>query len=223
MKPKAAKTKWGAVSFEYTENVPTGWGNRSVFTTDKVNVFLNGEDVGLLKMKYIKKDTIEKEIKNVLEFQIKFGGWKHLQKAYDGNNTKELIIGMYNSMLDAKKLSMEDLNDLPASELKELFSQLYERVVKEYQSDYDEFIDLYQDRPMVDYIEVNKRGGGMGFALYIAGAKWMAEKGMVLCASTHEQSLDAKKAWDYMKSQGIPIKTYTDKRGIDITYIDYRQ
>lgn len=75
--------------------------------------------------------------------------------------------------------------------------------------DRDRFCLFHVDKPMVDYVEVVEawRGKGVGQILYQEGARWIAERGMVLHASGI-QTPAAARAWDRMEKtiEGVDME-----------------
>jgi hypothetical protein len=215
MKPASASSKVGKIDFSYTTN--TEKENRG-WVVDKVIASLVGEKVGYLKITYIPKKNFEKFYPTIIEY-LDFSGWC-VGKKEDGliEYVKNIL---RHADVDYLNKIYYDQNKSKYNEqwAREMLFSLKQELSKKYKKEFDAFKNQWVDKPLIDYIDVEKKyiGTGIGYGLYIAGAKWMAERGLVLYASS-VQSGEAERAWERMKRSGIPVKK-DGKR----TYLDYRK
>lgn len=85
-----------------------------------------------------------------------------------------------------------------------------------------EYVPMYKyhvNKPMVGYIDVEPQWQrqGIGRALYLEGAQWMADLGMALYASG-TQSESAQASWKSMeRNRKIPIQYQNNRRRIKLT------
>jgi len=224
MKPIRGKSKIGDIEFHYqddTEKVNRGW------IVDKVTAKLNDTEIGYLKISYISSENFSKFYRDILDYINNIKGWclserdgdvmeyvKSILRHADMNTSNQ----MYRDKYDSNKYTKEWA--------KNKLDELIKVLSKKYKAEFEEFKNYFIDKPLVDYIKVETkyRGMGIGYGLYVAGAKWMAEKNMALYASNLQSSY-AKKSWARMKNSPLPVKNEKCRfNGKTITRIrlDYR-
>ena len=218
MKPTSALSKIGKIDFSYTENV--GQENRG-WVVDKVTGTLNGQEAGYLNMSYIPKENFAKFYPSIIDYMNQIEGW-WLGKKKDGilQYVRRILTHYDMDLLNKIDRDKERYDEKWAEEL---FPILEKEIDHKYKKKFLVFKEFWVDKPLVDYILVKNKfvGTGIGYGLYMAGAKWMAEKHMVLYAST-TQSEKAKIVWDKMEKLGkIPIKREQGPYG-ERKFLDYR-
>lgn len=231
-KIKYAKSKYGRVQFVYTENnenyrtVNAGW------KVDVVEAFLNNVKVGYLKISYVPKKEFEKHYSSILHY-LNLKGWVGLDRALKDIKTKgekEVVIILSSYMNEYPQVadleSRGALDNVDPSWWHKKYEELYKKISERYGREYELFKEHWVDKPVVDFIDVRRdyQHGGIGFGLYIAGAMWMAERGMKLYASSL-QSVEAEKAWARMIRLGLPVKKEKSRnKHIKIrTFLDFRR
>jgi hypothetical protein len=214
MKPTTAQSKFGIVEFKYLddvkENMNPGW------RLDVVEAHVNRKKVGYLKISYVPRRQFKEVYPDTLHYMYILSGWGHKQNFSD-------IKGLTKSL--SFRLNHVEIKEQGQTDewWAEKYHSLVAQLEKYYKKQYVEFLNYWVDKPLVDYISVDKefQNGGIGAGLYIAGAKWMAEKDMVLFGSSL-QSPEAKKSWEYLKKMKIPIHKYKNKAKTERVFIDYR-
>lgn len=112
------------------------------------------------------------------------------------------------------------LGGLSAADLRVEWQRAKARIEERYADEYEDFLDFHLDKPLVDYIRVERgperyeehdgvvtwigsddgfQRQGIGTALYEVGAAWMAANGLTLWASGL-QSPEAEAAWRHLES-----------------------
>jgi len=224
---KYVKSKFGRIRFEYKDDadksINRGW------VVDRVDAYLNDKPIGYLKISYVP----DSEVKNTFPDVIHYIGADHkghtqLRNALKSGDKKEITraLSKLEDPWDDWIENLESRGKLKYMDEKwwnDQYNRLNNAVTKHFKKEYEGFLEDIHNKPLVDYIRVEKdyQKGGVGFGLYIAGAMWMADKGMCLHASSL-QSDEAKKSWDKMKQAGLPIKTVKQKNGRTRMCLDYR-
>jgi len=225
---KYAKSKFGRIRFEYKDaadkSVNKGW------VVDMVNAYIDDKPIGYLKISYVPDSNVKDVFPDVIHYLgSEHKGFSKLRAALIKDDKKNITRAL-SQMQDPWSQWIENLES--RGELKgmdqnwwdEQYKRLEKEVTERHKKDYEQFLDDVHNKPLVDYIKVEKdyQQGGIGLGLYIAGATWMAKKRMCLFASSL-QSPEAKKSWDKMKRIGMPIKTVKQKNGRIRTCLDYRK
>jgi len=218
MKPSSASSKIGKIDFSYAENVAQenrGW------IVDKVTATFNGQEAGYLKIGYIPKKNFEEFYPSIIDYMDRIEGW-WLGKKKDGilQYVRRILTHYDMDLLNKIDRDKERYDEKWAEEL---FPILEKEIYHKYKKKFLVFKEYWVDKPLVDYINVEIKywDTGIGYGLYIAGAKWMAEKNMVLYAST-TQSPRAKNVWIKMEKLGkMPIKREQGPYG-ERKFLDYR-
>jgi len=224
---KYAKSKFGRIRFEYKDNSDTsinrGW------VVDKVEAYLNDKPVGYLKIAYIPDEEVKRTFPDVIHYLgSDHKGNSQLRNAIKSGDKKEITRAL--SRIDdnwsdwiENLESRGTLKDMDEKWWNDQYKRLSKSVNRRYKKEFDRFMEHLHNKPYVDYIRVDPhlQKGGIGLGLYIAGAMWMAKKGMCLHASSL-QSPEAQKSWDKMKRMGLPVKTEKTKEGEPRICLDYR-
>ncbi|MFA6233494.1 MAG: DUF5661 family protein [Bacteroidota bacterium] len=187
-----------------------------------IEAFVDGKEVGYLKISYIPKAYFGSMYKSIWHYSAWIQGW-------GGDIIKFWEAGDIDNLLRLATVYFygywKDFSDMPQAEkVKELKS-----IEKKLLPDFQKFQQWTVDKPIVDYIRVDEtwRRQGIATALYTFGAKWLAQtKHLPLHASTLQQP-GAAKAWDRMEQRGMPIKHFQqtpartkeprDRRKLDYT------
>lgn len=207
------------VTFKYKES-SEGDKNRG-WTVDKVVAYLNGEEVGYLKMSYIPRECFERYYPGILNYLTLIGG--HHVLPYDNQTTPwreipadELRKCIYN-LAQTARMGWTESNNLQTQannstdkEVYDMVAAFEKKLTQEKGLLFKRFKSYFVDKPIVDYIKVEDKykRQGIGTALYRAGYEWMRKKGMTLYASGI-QSDDAKATWKTMQKQFHVKKTRT--------------
>lgn len=227
----SAKSKWGEITFDYKEDTESSRSVNPGWVVDKIFAKLDGKEIGFLKISYIPKKNMIKFYPDVLHY-LNLRGYSGIKDALEKGDKKEIarILSGYltgQKVRNAEYLGKDESgNPLTDEWWEKQYQEHVEIAKKDFKREYQTFVEHWMDKPMVDYIDVEKEyhGGGVGYSLYVAGAKWMSEKGWVLYASAL-QSPEASKSWYRMKKLGLPVKEYTPKfndRTKKRIYLDYR-
>jgi len=224
---KYAKSKFGRIRFDYKDDadksINRGW------VVDRVDAYLDDKPVGYLKISYIPDSEVRDYLPDVIHYLgADHKGYSEIKNALKNKDKKSLTRAL-SRLQDPWSDWIENLESrgsLKHADEKwweDQYKRLSKEVNRKYKKEYEGFLEDTHNKPLVDYIKVEKdyQQGGIGFGLYIAGAMWMAKKGMCLYASSL-QSPEAKKSWDKMKKIGLPIKTVNQKNGRTRMCLDYR-
>jgi GNAT superfamily N-acetyltransferase len=216
-----SRTKDGAaITFEYFNDIE-GDNNRG-WQVDQIKAFVDGQEVGYLKLSYIPRERFNRYYPSIFNWLSQMEG-KHILpfnkqhldpfKHLDAGEIKRALHNALYYYVKLEGLRYNEVESLPDSELL-LWLRKAEGAAHTQSGDkFEDFYAYYVNRPLVDYIHVNKdfRQRGIGTALYIAGAKWMAQKGMQMYASTLQQP-EAAAAWKKMQERGwVKIARMADK------------
>lgn len=203
------------VTFEYIED-SEGDNNRG-WQVDRLNALLDGKPVGYLKLSYIPKKRWKAHYPNILNFLSKIEGRSVLPYDYkdmDYHNIpleelKKLIVHAYLAV-DAYPSHEEQvrLENLPLNEVISEYEKIEKIANKNYSHKFKQSKNYFIDKPLVDYISVDKdfMRQGVGTAMYRAGYEWMKKKGMRLYASGTQTDL-AKAAWSNLEKNYLVAKS----------------
>lgn len=233
-------TKSGAeIEFKVYEKSPRkGDGLNRGWVVHLIEAYVNGEEAGYIKISYIPKENFEKEYPTIIHYVDKIHGnrlwppkdrfekkvpkgaryphWSdHLNKMDLVTQVLSIAPMAYANMFHRREewYSPEKVKELEGKtepELKKIKNDLIKVLEKEHGEAFRGFAKFHVDKPIVDYISVEKdfRRKGIATALYLKAAKWLAGKGMKLHASGI-QSKAAQKTWDRMKKdKNINIKSF---------------
>lgn len=199
------------IRFVREENVTPddrGW------KVDKITAFIDEDEVGYLKISYIPKENFNKIYHSIFNFISTIENryllpFEKRDVPYDHLTDRELVNCLSRCRIDASGKDRKSLLLLMKKAEKELLSL-------ETGHRFKRFAEFHVDKPLVDYIHVEKemRRKGIGFLLYKEGAAWMAERGLKLHASDL-QSAEAKMIWQRMGDEG-KVREHKNRR-----YIDY--
>lgn len=193
------------VHFEYVED-SEGDNNRG-WQVDKVIAYLDGEEVGYLKLAYIPAERFKRWYPSVLNYIQQINGNAIFPMEYRGIPWTKIPINVlrksvYHMALEAG-IGWHESNNLqeqakiaPEKWVYQLYHKLEGEIKKKKGWQFKRFKKYFVDNPYVDYINVdnNFKRQGIGTALYRAGHEWMKKKGMKLHASTTQTDY-AKAAW----------------------------
>lgn len=208
------------LDFEYLED-SEGDHNRG-FQVDKVVAYLNGKEVGHLKISYIPKQRFERHCPGILNYLTSFEGNILLPYGKDHVPWKQipaddLRAHIYNMAL-AARLSWRESCSLSEKaktastvELMLMVTGLEKLIKKEKGVIFKRYRAYAVDKPVVDWISVHEsfRRQGIGTALYRAGFHWMRSKGLPFYASRC-QSDYARLAWQSM-CRHFKVEQVTDQ------------
>lgn len=179
------------------------------FQVDRIVASIDGEEVGYLKLMYIPKERFGRYYGSIFNYLTQIGGKACLPydnptvdyRKLDEKQLRRLIMystrgGIFRER-EVESKSREELLMLAKDLEKQLMTG----------SDGKEFRHFKKrlvNSPYVDFIRVDDgmQRLGIGTALYLEGAKWMAEKGMRFRASTI-QSKEAQAIWAEMERRGM--------------------
>lgn len=226
-KPATAQTKLGTIQLQYLDNYEERGLNKE-WTCDIVKAFLNGQELGYLKISYIPNERMERLFPDPVHYMAHLGGWVGLDDALETGDKKKIALSI------SRYVDINLNNQESSGQLKDKDSKWWDEKCNALMADVNSTKRYFRqwrilkyhngDCPLVDYIRITRdehKRNGIGVALYIAGGKWMAEKGMCLHASSL-QSEEAIAAWQYMKKLGLPVRAYKNKAGENRVCLDYR-
>ena len=187
------------IQFHYEENI--GEENRG-WVVDKLSAFIDGEEVGYLKIEYIPAAKWEKWYKSPLDYMVHIHGWSVGQFG-----TPDVM-----GTMTVKKLKSmawyfwhkEFPNIEPGPEMDHLVKKLERGVERKYAKKLEEFKEYHFDAPKPAWIEVKPefRRRGIGTALYLEASRQMRARGLTLRASTL-QSGSAEGVWRSLLERGL--------------------
>lgn len=209
--------------------------NNRGWQIDELQAFVDGQEAGYLKLSYIPEERFAAHYPaGVFDFVHQIKG--HIIFEYAGESRAERSIKHdFKTMTDDElrkfistaswsfmHVSYGEMSgregELEAMSRKELMAKILELkkvVTKRFGKEFEEFKSYFINKPLVDFIRVKDQflRQGIATALYIEGAKWMAEKGMVVHASGLQQP-EAAAAWAKMASLGW-VKDAGKRRYLD--------
>jgi len=241
-----AKTKDGrSITFECLETDPKDTrGQEKGYIVHCIRAFVDGVEAGYLKISYVPSGWLDKCFPTVWHWVNKVHGWSmnpddpkdlwrqtHRYASRLPNSLKNsgilpwMVADKHIPDEDTIRADMKVLEEQPISGLR----------WKTVPQAYADFRKWHVDRPVVDFVRVYQgvsrdnptgtdwRRQGVGTALYIAAARWLAEtKGLPLHASGL-QSGEATATWKAMrKDKDLPIrlrKRPWDKKRVPV--LDY--
>lgn len=200
------------VNFEHTVDIEHE--RRSLWSLDKVTAFVNGKEAGYLRVSYIPRSTVAVQLGDgALSYAGKVRG--HCFYPFDDRdkNFSDLSRSAQESFLVSAywhlkqvdfSMSRDILSLWDNNKITGAFEELKDAATRIYGHDFEAFLKFHVDKPVVDYIKTHAgfRGIGIGHALYLEGARWLASRGMRLYASGL-QSDSAKESWNRLDSDGL--------------------
>ena len=220
-----AFTKAGQeITFERIED-SEGDKNRG-WQVDQIEAFIDGKNVGYLKISYIPHERFEKYYPTIFNFLGQIRGhsclpYKKRDKDYHTLSRDELIEYWPHAWITIHRYWPEHtwkegyllpngqlVKNLDRPQLIAEWEKLEREAQKVFGKQFKEFFQYHVDKPLVDFIRVENeyQRQRIGEALYKEGAKWMAEKGLKLHASTL-QTKEAAGVWRHMEKGGIVDKS----------------
>lgn len=231
---KYAKSKFGRISFKYTDNVKDDHTSslNEEWTSDLVEAFLNEDKIGYCYVRYLTPENFKKYIENDILYYVSQYTGKIPGYTYNKGNIPELVkqmsmaIDPWTEWIPNKIYNGELPSDLPVSWWETKYKKYKEKLKIKFWKEIKDLKTHFVNKPLIDFIRVNDfyHGGGVGYGLYIAMALFMKEKGLALWASDL-QSEQAAKAWKRMERLGLPVKTSKEKwdgNTISRRRLDYR-
>lgn len=217
------------VNFQHEVGIE--YERESLWTLDKVTAFVNGKEAGYLRVSYIRGSTVsEKMGDGILSYVGKVRGHCIYPFEQRSKNFSDLSRSDKESFLCAAywhlkqvdfSMRREELMLWDNNKIAESLNELKEAATRIHGYDFEQFLKFHVDKPVVDYIKTNTgfRGLGIGHALYLEGARWIAGKGMRLYASGL-QSDSAKESWARLSSDGLVVIEGNRKYLLDFSQKD---
>lgn len=185
---------------------------------DLIEAVVDGAVVGKIKIAYIPSTEWVLRYSSVFNFAAVQGRHFHVGDR-DGINWKTLTL-TEDTLRYLWRSAFYSINGNwpeycgatePETNLRAEIEKLERVLARKLKKEIAEFKKFHVDKPMVDSIRVHEsmRRQGIGSALYLQAARWMAERGLRLYASGL-QSDEAKGVWKALENQGFVDK---DRRG----------
>lgn len=219
------------IKFVYRDDIE-GDQNRG-WQVDLIEAFIEEQKVGYLKLSYIPRERFNRYYPSILNWLAQIDGKSILPykkcaldpfKYLSAEEIKSVLEHMVLYYINVAGLDRRNVHNLSDDKLhfwlRKAETAMYERS----EDRFEDFYAYFVDRPLVDYIHVEPsfRRLGIGTALYIAGAKWMAKKGMLMFASGIQQP-EAAAAWDKMALKGFVKQMRMadkDRRYLDLVAVE---
>jgi GNAT superfamily N-acetyltransferase len=206
------QTKLGnPIEFKIYERSPDSDRMDRGWALHKIEAYVGGKEAGYIKISYIPRANFEKEYASIIQYVDKitgtgFGIPKIYRRGgeYVSDYFDQLPLEVQVKALDVEWPYYFDRNKKPEEhtekELLNLKRKFFERIEKKYGAQFRDFESYMVDKPIVDYINVEKpfQRQRIGAALYEYAARWLAKKGYKLYASGL-QTPKAKASWQWMK------------------------
>lgn len=187
-----------------------------MWSDDEIRAFVDGEDVGYLKISYIPKKNAKLLFPDVLTFMHRNNsnlifpsevindhlGPVDYSSMSDGQ-LRELLIGLTLTFFGGWSDRQNAIKRMDKREMLVMLKE-YMRVSKRKNGpDYKKFLETYVDKPFVNFIKVfdNFQQTGIATLLYVITSKWLQERGMYLYAGD-PQTDRAKEIWNRMEDKG---------------------
>jgi len=197
------KSKPDGITYKITPD-SEGDKNRG-WRVDKLEAFINGEQVGYINMSWIPKERFNREFPTILDYLGKIKGKGDFIQKYSRYNLSEPL-GRIKAMLDDidythTKSKNPTLDTMPPNKVVAMEKRFIKDYEKKFGKEFSEFKEHWMDKPLVDYIHVEDgwRRKGIAISLYEEGAKYLASIGLKLYASSLQQP-GAKAAWEWLKT-----------------------
>jgi len=226
--PEAYYTKDGdKIELRYQDD-SEGDENRG-WTVDKITAYIDGIEVGYLKLSYIPNKRFHDHYPNIFAWLQKISGNYLISRDF---------VGFGSERRGGEEFEYEKYSEEHKRKFVEILAFVFRlgregTYVKQFKTDrellqairdieekflsgskgvqFKRFKNDFVDKPVVDFIRVNEdfQRKRIAEALYVAGSKWMKEKGMKLYASG-TQSDSAKDAWKHLEKK---YKVRTTRKG----------
>jgi hypothetical protein len=197
------------------------------FILHKIGAVLDGAEVGYLKIAYIPKERFVRYYPTIFNYLCQIGGWSELPyekqtlhyNELTDEELKRFVRGVAHRMRDHIEISDD------RTELLKTAAALEKEANRIHKTQFKKFIKFQVDCPYVGYIDVtggkweptDYRRLGIGTALYLEGARRMAERGLRLHASGI-QSKEAKAVWDRLTEKGwVAYDNKTERRYLTVS------
>lgn len=205
---------------------------------DEVRAYVNGVTVGYLKMSYIPLERFKRYYPSIFNYLDQIAGWAGLYPWENrGMRWQDMTDDQLKKLIKHIEFRFhhQDYSDYDGRSkalnvdrpiLEQWAARLEAQLMKSVHGEkFKGFRKTHVNKPLVDYIRVSNgkegdtrkfvddgidyRKRGIGRALYMEGAQWLKEQGMVLRASSLQQP-EAAAAWMSFKREGLTRK---DKDG----------
>lgn len=200
-----------ALQFERSPD-SEGDDNRG-WRVDRLDAYLDGKEVGYLKMSCIPRDRFKRYYPTIFNYMAQIQGncvlpYEQRASLYTDLSDlqlKKLLWASQHWAPSEPDGTREELLGMAQAREKELLKGRVGKLFKEFKT-------FHVGKPIVDYIRVEDayRRKGVGTALYLEGARWMAEQGLGLYRSG-VQTAEAFAAWESLIQKGHVGK---DRRGM---------
>lgn len=193
------------LNFIYEKDIlENGHHIKEPWIVNQLTAFLDGQEVGYLKISYIPKKKCQEYWSDIWDFIGTECGVCGLDKCKTTEERYKYLFDRYYCQKDlvTNKEKLKEIN-IWASK---------------YQKRFDDLTSYLVDKPYVDFIRVHEsyQRNGVAVALYVRGAKELAKEKFVLHASTI-QSDEVKACWEWMEFHDIPVKRENGRK-----FLDYR-
>ncbi len=169
----------------------------------RADAFVEGKQVGYLKISYIPKSRFKKKYPTIWHFAQKFAG----MSALDPNSSQRELWETV-----SRYAGFHSTGDV------ERDMRTYTRILSQKMRKVEDF---HVDKPLVDFIRVEPewQRQGVGRALYVYGAKQMAQRFRLPLYASGIQSEEASASWQSMKrTKGMPLKVDPKSRRRTLDY-----
>lgn len=198
------------IEFEFCEECLQNTFQKE-WNSHKLTSYVDGVDVGYLKVSYIPEDKFKKFYPSIWYYLPKVG--YHTEISLEKKD-REIMINSVGRIFDR---NYKPIQNLSKKESEKLFKFYTRELKKRFGKRFDFFKFFCVNKPIIDFIEVKHpyRRKRIGSALYEIGSRWMGTKNLRLYSSTI-QSDDAVEIWKKLKTF-LPVKTeyYRDLLDID--------
>jgi len=224
------------ITFKRIEDSEREKNPDSAWTVDRINAYVDGKEVGYLKISYVPEEKWHLHAPNLYAFLHRFSGESLFipselfpntdrfeipeKRSYDYTtyNEEQLraflqrVVFIFHIAPWSKEKEYVEQFDTRRELVNELY-RIEQKLMKSSKGKrYLQMKNQLKNKPMVDFIRVDDdyKRQGIGEALYLEGAKWMKEKGMQLRSSTL-QSPDAVASWKNLQRK-YDVKSTRDRK-----------
>ena len=188
--------------------VPEPEGEKSLWEVTEVQAWEGERQVGFLRISHIPRlryaqrlPTRAHQLGRVLHLRSLLLPSPASMAAY-----RHAIFEGYQHLGYPEQAHAKSQEGVSRDEIQQAFDTMIERLWGQEQARVKAFEDFHLDRPMVDKVEVLEPGRGIGRALYLEAAKWVAEHGLQLHAS-EIQTDAARGVWASFQRKGLAHPT----------------
>ena len=216
------------IELEFLEHYSKVPSANEYFDTHTITAFIDDNKVGYIRVAYIPSENTP----DFYEFFESFQGWVGLGNAYKKKDYLEVVkiisSHMSDHQIDNKLYSWKNGREYYGEPKPQNMTLWVKEQLKHYlkqlhrfgNPQYENFLEWFIDKPVVDYISVNpeERRSGIGSLLYTQCAKWMGMNGLRFYSSTC-QTKAAQSSWEKLKSK-YPVSSEVTA-GQTRYYMDY--